>query len=62
MAELLKSRVPANSIAYMTGELINDHHSLVRLVTGLLTEIPAQDLKFIILDEVTYIRDWDKGV
>jgi len=62
MAELLKSRVPANSIAYMTGELINDHHSLVRLVTGLLTEMPAQDLKFIILDEVTYIRDWDKGV
>ena len=62
MAELLKNRVPVNSIAYMTGELINDHHSLVRLVTDLLAEMPAQDLKFIILDEVTYIRDWDKGV
>jgi hypothetical protein len=27
-----------------------------------LTEIPDKDLKFIFLDEVTYIRYWDKGV
>jgi predicted AAA+ superfamily ATPase len=62
MAELLESRVPPNAIAYMTGELIDDHHSLIRLVTDLLTEMPDKDLKFIILDEVTYIRDWDKAV
>jgi predicted AAA+ superfamily ATPase len=46
----------------MTGELVDDHHSLIRLVTDLLTEMPTRDLKFIILDEVNYIRDWDKGV
>ena len=36
--------------------------TLIRLVTNLLTEMPDKDLKFIFLDEVTYIRDWDKGV
>lgn len=62
MAELLESRVAPNSIAYMTGELVGDHHSLIRLVTDLLTEMPDKDLKFIFLDEATYIKDWDKGV
>jgi predicted AAA+ superfamily ATPase len=62
MAELLERRVPSNAIAYMTGELVDDHHSLIRLVTDLLTEMPDKDLGFIFLDEVTYIRDWDKGV
>ena len=62
MAELLESRVPPHSIFYMTGELVDDNHSLIRLVTDLLTDMPAKDLKFILLDEVTYIKDWDKGV
>ena len=61
-AELLERRVPTNAIAYLTGELVDDHHSLIRLVTDLLTEIPDKGLTFIFLDEVTYIRDWDKGV
>jgi predicted AAA+ superfamily ATPase len=62
MAELLEGSVAPNSIAYMTGELVDDHHSLVRLLTDLLTEMPDKDLLFIFLDEATYIRDWDKGV
>ena len=62
MAELLERRVPPKAIAYMTGELVDDHHSLIRLVTDLLTEMPDKDLKFIFLDEITYIRGWDKGV
>jgi predicted AAA+ superfamily ATPase len=51
-----------NSIAYMTGELIDDHHSLVRLLTEIIQNMPDTNLRFILLDEVTYIRDWDKGV
>jgi predicted AAA+ superfamily ATPase len=62
MAELLERRVPPKAIAYMTGELADDHHSLIRLVTDLLTEMPDKDLKFIFLDKITYIRGWDKGV
>jgi hypothetical protein len=62
MAELLESGVAPNSIAYMTGELVDDHHTLIRLVTDLLTEMPDKDLQFILVDEATYIKDWDKGV
>lgn len=62
MAELLESRVSPQCIAYMTGELIDDHHSLIRLLTDLLNEMPDKHLNFILLDEVSYISNWDKGV
>jgi len=62
MADLLKSGVAPERIVYFTGELIDDHHSLVRLITETLDEMPNTDLRFLILDEVTYIRQWDKGI
>jgi len=62
MAELLQRGVAPKRIAYLTGELIDDHHSLVRLVVETLNEIPSTDVCYLLLDEVTYIRDWDKGV
>jgi predicted AAA+ superfamily ATPase len=33
MAQLLKENLAPERIAYSTGELIDDHHSLVRLIT-----------------------------
>jgi hypothetical protein len=62
MADLLKSGVAAERIAYLTGELIDDHHSLVRLLTEILNEMPKTGMLYLLLDEITYIRDWDKGV
>lgn len=62
MAELLQSGVAPKRIAYLTGELIDDHHTLVRLITETLNEMPVTDVCYLILDEVTYIRDWDKGI
>ena len=62
MAELLQSGVAPERIAYLTGELIDDHHSLVRLITEMLNVMPVTDVCYLILDEVTYIRDWDKGI
>jgi len=62
MATLIKDAVDPATIAFMTGELIDDHHSLVRLITELLNEMPDEDLKYLIVDEVTYIKDWDKAV
>lgn len=62
MSKLLQDGMTPDSIAYMTGELIDDHHSLVRLLTEIIHDMPETDLRFILLDEVTYIRDWDKGV
>jgi predicted AAA+ superfamily ATPase len=62
MAELLESGVAPKRIAYLTGELIDDHHSLVRLLTETLNEMASTDVSYLLLDEVTYIRGWDKGV
>jgi len=62
MADLLQSGVAPERIAYLTGELIDDHHSLVRLLTETLNETPIIDVRYLLLDEVTYIRHWDKGI
>jgi len=52
--------VPEN-IAFFSGELIDDHHALLRLLEIQLTKMPA-GLCYIIIDEVTYIKNWDKAV
>jgi hypothetical protein len=62
MAKLIKDAVDPETIAFVTGELIDDHHSLVRLINEVLNEMPDEHLKYLIVDEVTYIKDWDKAV
>jgi predicted AAA+ superfamily ATPase len=62
MAQLIKDNIDPRNIAFMTGELIDDHHSLVRVVNDVLNEMPGKSLQYLIVDEVTYIKDWDKGV
>lgn len=62
MARLLEAGVEPAGIAYLTGELIEDHHSLVRLVSEWLEGTPATGLQYLIIDEVTYTREWDRGV
>lgn len=62
MAQLIKDHVIPSSIVYLTGELVEDHHSLIRVITEVLDEMPDDDLNYLIVDEVTYIKDWDKGV
>ena len=62
MGELLQIGTAPESIVYITGELIDDHHSLIRLLTETKNEMPADDFFYVLLDEVSYIRDWDKGV
>ncbi len=61
MAELLKAGVAPERIAYLTGELINDHQALVRLLQQQLGDT-SRGISYLCLDEVTYIRDWDRGV
>ena len=62
MAHLLRNGIVPECVFYMTGELIDDQHSLVMLISEILTEMPEMDLRYIFLDEVTYIRNWDKGI
>jgi predicted AAA+ superfamily ATPase len=62
MALLIGTGVNPACIAYVTGELIDDHHSLVRILTSLLDDMPSDGFRYVIVDEVTYIREWDKGI
>ncbi len=56
MLKLLEKGTPPESIAFLSGELIDDQHSLLRILESL------KNVRFLIIDEVTYIKDWDKGV
>ena len=62
MADLLDRGVPPDRILYLTGELIDDHHALVALLTR--TDLGQSDTRpaYLLVDEVTYIRGWDRGI
>ncbi len=62
MVKLLDSGIPPTRIWYVTGELINDQHHLVRLASQFAEGMDKSSLFYLIVDEVTYIRDWDKGI
>lgn len=50
------------SIRYITGEIIDNHHQLLSTVQSVLKDMVREHLKFLIIDEVTYINDWDKAI
>ena len=55
-----KKGVPSKNIAFMTGELIRDDDELRREI---LSELVADNgWQLIIVDEISYIKDWDKAV
>ncbi len=74
MHHLLKIGTPPEQITFLTGELIDDHHALVKLVQDQLQSASysvafasrkssgQNNFRYIIVDEITYIRDWDKAV
>lgn len=61
MAQLLSAGVAPRAVAFLTGELIDDHHALVRQVRDLLDEMP-RGRRFVAVDEITYVRNWDRGI
>jgi len=62
MAKLLVEKTNPQSIAFFTGELIDDFHVLLRLVETQLASMPPNNIKFLLIDEITYIKDWDKAI
>ena len=62
MAELLVDDVRPTAISYLSGELIDDHHSLLRHIDTHLSGAAQGGCDYLIVDEVTYIRDWDKAI
>lgn len=62
MADLLATGLDPARLRFFTGELIDDHHALVRLVSAVQRAMPTEGRRYILLDEVTYIAGWDKGI
>ena len=62
IASLITQGISPHSIFFFTGELIDDHHALVNLLQDLIDEKGKDERLYIIIDEVTYIKDWDKGI
>ena len=61
MARLMTTGVEPAEIAFFSGELIDDHHALIRLLSDEIQEMSGP-LHYIIVDEVSYIREWDRAV
>ena len=62
MDELLTQDVAPEMIAFFSGELIDDHHSLLGLIQTHLGDTHTSSVNYLIIDEVTYIQQWDKAV
>lgn len=62
MLKLLEEKVEPSRIAFFSGELIDDQHALLNVLQTQLNNMPKDSLLYIIVDEVTYIKDWDKAV
>lgn len=62
MAKLLSKGVPPKAITFITGEQIDDNHVLLRIIQGILKDMPADSVNYLIIDEVTYINNWEKAI
>jgi len=62
MLLLLEQGISPQAIAFFSGELIDDHHTLINLIQQHLANLDQAERQYIIIDEVTYIRNWDKAI
>jgi uncharacterized protein len=62
MIKLLNLGIESENIVFFTGELIDDHHTLVRLLSDYLMKTESNTTSYVVIDEITYINKWDKGI
>lgn len=62
MKELLESGITSDRILFLSGELINDHHTFLHLLQYHLSLMPTDKILFVLVDEITDILNWDKTV
>ncbi len=62
MAKLLRDRISPKAIVFFSGELIDDYHTLLRLLQMQLAAMPENTLRYCIIDEITYVPHWDKAI
>lgn len=59
---LTQYEVQADCVHFLSGELLSDHTQLVEYLQSLLRVTSDDRLQYIAIDEVTYIKDWDKAI
>lgn len=62
IAALLEDGIAPQSITFLTGEIIDDHHVLIDILQRLTQAKPLNEKYYIIIDEITYVKDWDRGI
>lgn len=62
IARLVRAEHDPRAIAFFSGELIDDHHVLHRWLAEELTAMPSAGLRFLLVDEVSYVKRWDRAV
>ena len=62
MLKLLKNNISAKQIYFITGEVVRDHMQLIEIIQACIADMSKHEMNYIIVDEVSYIQDWDKGV
>jgi hypothetical protein len=62
MQHLLQLGVAPDSIAFLACELIIDETSLYRIVSDQLNTMPRDSMQYLILDEITYVANWDRAI
>ncbi len=62
MLTLLEKNIIPQAIAFISCELIVDETSLYRIVSNQLQQMPQQGMLYLILDEITYVDQWDKAI
>ena len=61
MLKLLDQGVEPECLTFLSGEVIADEQALIGMIQELLKQ-GSQKLKYLIIDEVTYIKRWEYGV
>ncbi len=59
IAKLIAQGIKPANIAFMSCDLIPDAQSLWQLLQVQLDVMPLEDVKYILIDEITYITDWE---
>lgn len=62
MARMVEEGQDPLSVAFFSGELIDDHHVLHRLLSEELEAMPAEGPRYLLVDEVSYIKGWDRAI
>ena len=62
MEKLMSGGLSPSQFLFLTGEVIDDHHALVRIVSEVTNPKETNKIFYLVIDEVTYIKDWDKGI